>query len=240
MAVRHRRSPRTLVIDVGGSHIKAARLDARGQLIGEREKVKTPNDLDRTSLVKLCVELARRCDGFERISVGINGIVHRGVVYSIPVTRHESFRAFPLAARLEQRLERPARLINDAEMHGLGVIRGRGVELVLTLGTGLGSALFIQGELGPRLQLLPSARDDAIKGGDYGDAALKRLGRKRWNTRVQRLIETVRIITNFDRLYLGGGNADKLRLRLPRDVMLCDNMAALVGGVRLWEWDVRE
>lgn len=229
------------MIDVGGSHVKAACLDRRARLLGERQRVTTPPDLDRGSLVTLCVTLAKNCDGFERVSVGINGIVHRGIIYSIPVMRRgQVFHGFPLAARLERRLKKPVRLLNDAEMHGLGVIRRRGVEVVLTLGTGLGSALFIDGELGPRLQLLPSARDDAVRGGDYGDAALTRLGRKRWSTRVRQLIKTVRVITNCDHLYIGGGNADQLRLQLPRDVTVCDNSAALVGGVRIWEWNVRE
>jgi polyphosphate glucokinase len=57
---------------------------------------------------------------------------------------------------------------------------------------------------------------------------------------VAKLIDVARVLTNFDHLYLGGGNADELKLRLPRDVSRCDNTAALVGGVRLWSWDVRE
>jgi polyphosphate glucokinase len=109
---------------------------------------------------------------------------------------------------------------------------------VITLGTGLGSALFIDGTLGPHLQFMPSAGYESLLGGDYGDRALKTLGRRRWTTRVERLMELLRRLTNFDHLYIGGGNAELLARRLARDVTLGDNSAALAGGVRMWDWDV--
>jgi polyphosphate glucokinase len=183
--------------------------------------------------------VARSGGRYDRLSVGVNGLVHDGRVYAIPVTANPAFRGFPLAARLRSRLGRRVRLLNDAQMHGLGFVRGRGVELVLTLGTGLGSALFIDGELGPHVQFLPSVGREGVKGGDYGDRALATLGRRRWTSRVERLIGLLRRLTNFDQLYIGGGNAELLKPRLGSDVTLGDNSAAFAGGVRMWDWDAR-
>jgi len=154
------------------------------------------------------------------------------------VTAAPAFRVFDLAGKLPRRDRRPVRLHDDAEMHGPGFIRGRGVEMVITLGTGLGSALFIDGKLGPHVQFLSGAGNEDLKGGDYGDLALRALGRKRWSRRVGRLIDLLHRLTNFDHLFIGGGNARQLSLDLPRDVTRGDNSAALVGAVRMWEWDV--
>jgi polyphosphate glucokinase len=233
------RTRRTLVIDVGGSHIKAGRLDSRRRLLDEPFKIDTPPALTPRGLVETLVGIAGSMDGYDRVSVGVNGLVYRGSVYAIPVTSNPAFRGLDLAARLARRLERPVRVLNDAQMHGLGFIRGRGVEVAITLGTGLGSALFIDGTLGPHLQFLPGAGNENVKGGDYGDRALASLGRRRWTRRVERLIQLLRRLTNFDHLYIGGGNAELLGRRLGGDVTLGDNSAALAGGVRMWEWDVR-
>ena len=230
--------PVTLAIDVGGSHIKAARLGPRCGLLSERVRIDTPARLTPPRLLETLVSLARSFDGYDRVSVGVNGLVHRGRIYAIPMTANPAFRGFDLAGRLGRRLRRPVRLLNDGQMHALGFVRGRGVEVVITLGTGLGSAVFIDGRLGPHVQLLASRGREGTMGGDYGDGALKALGRKRWSRRVGALIELLRRLTNFDHLYIGGGNAERLQLRLPRDVTIGDNSAALAGGVRLWLWDV--
>lgn len=222
------------MVDIGGSHIKGAVLDARARVRGERLKIDTPDDLAPERLVSAIESLASTVEPFDRVSVGVNGLVWQGVVYSIPISFNSAFCRLPLASRLERRLGKPVRLVNDAEMHGFGMIRGSGVELVLTFGTGLGSALFIDGDLGPHLQFAPSPRAKLIPGGDYGDRVLKRIGRKRWSRRVATLIENCRLLTNFDRLYIGGGNADELKLDLPEDIVLCDNRAAMAGGVKMW------
>jgi len=210
--------PVTLAIDVGGSHIKAARLGPRCGLLSERVRIDTPARLTPPRLLETLVSLARSFDGYDRVSVGVNGLVHRGRIYAIPMTANPAFRGFDLAGRLGRRLRRPVRLLNDGQMHALGFVRGRGVEVVITLGTGLGSAVFIDGRLGPHVQLLASPGREGTMGGDYG--------------------ELLRRLTNFDHLYIGGGNAERLQLRLPRDVTIGDNSAALAGGVRLWLWDV--
>jgi polyphosphate glucokinase len=240
-AVRERRGiarPVTLAIDVGGSHIKAALLGATGHLVSERLRLDTPDPLSPKKLFAMLVAVAEALDAHDRVSVGINGLVHAGRIYAIPVTANPAFRGFDLVGQFRRRLRRPVRILNDAQMHGLGFVRGRGVEVAITLGTGLGSALFIDGKLGPHIQFLSAAGDEELKGGDYGDLALEALGRKRWSRRVERLIDLLRRLTNFDHLYIGGGNAGQLRLDLPKDVTRGDNSAALMGAVRMWEWDV--
>ena len=230
--------PVTLAIDVGGSHIKAALLGATGRLVSERLRLDTPDPLRPKRLLDTLVGVAESLDAHDRVSLGINGLVHAGRIYAIPVTANPAFRGFDLAGLLRRRDRRPVRVLNDAQMHGLGFIRGRGVEMVITLGTGLGSALFIDGRLGPHVQFLSAAGSEDLKGGDYGDLALEALGTKRWSRRVARLIDLLRRLTNFDHLYIGGGNASQLRLDLPPDVTRGDNSAALMGAVRMWEWDV--
>jgi len=228
----------TLAIDVGGSHIKAALLGATGHLVSDRMRVDTPDPLTPKRLLETLAEMAALLDAHDRVSVGINGLVHGGRVYSIPITADTSFRNFDLAGMLRRRDRRPVRALNDAQMHGLGFIRGRGVEVAITLGTGLGSALFIDGRLGPHVQFLASPGYEKTKGGDYGDLALQELGRKKWSRRVGRLIDLLRRLTNFDHLYIGGGNASALKLDLAKDVSRGDNSAALLGAVRMWDWDV--
>ncbi|HUG53805.1 MAG TPA: ROK family protein [Vicinamibacteria bacterium] len=230
--------PVTLAIDVGGSGIKAALIGPQYQLVGKPLRVETPDDLTPRRLLDVLVALAVDPGDYDRVSVGINGLVHRGRIFAIPVTSNPDFRGFDLAESLCNRLGRPVRILNDAQMHGLGFVRGRGVEVVLTLGTGLGTALFIDGTLGPQLQLLPAAGREGRKGGDYGDRAIEELGRKKWRRRVGRLIELLRQLTNFHHLYIGGGNAEVLKLDLPPDVTIGDNSAALGGAVRMWEWDL--
>ena len=124
-------------------------------------------------------------------------------------------------------------MTNDAAMHGLAAIRGSGVEMVITLGTGLGTALFIDAVLSAHYQTLPE-QDEPFS--PYGDAALKKIGRARWEKRVRDLFDQLRGITNYDRLYVGGGNAKRLRGEMPSRVTRIDSEAGLLGGYRLWEW----
>lgn len=232
-----RRGPVTCTVDVGGSHIKAARVDAYGRLLGRRHKLETPDPMTPDSLLAVIAAIGARLQPFDRATIGINGLVHRGTVYAVPITGDDSFRGFDLAARLSQRWERPVCLLNDAVMHGLGVIRGRGVELVITLGTGLGTAVFIDGTVGPQPQFTPAPSRHEPRGGAYGDEAMIELGRRRWSRRVARLIDTLRVLTNFEHLYVGGGNAKRLDCELPRDATRVDNHGALLGGVRAWMLD---
>ena len=116
--------------------------------------------------------------------------------------------------------------------------KGGRVELVLTLGTGLGSALFSRGQLVPNLEL---GHHPFKKGKTYEervcDAELKRLGKKHWSRRVAEAIDTLAPIFNYRVLHLGGGNAEHLRVKLPKNVKIFTNVDGMTGGLRLWDHD---
>jgi len=115
------------------------------------------------------------------------------------------------------------------------VIAGHGVELVVTLGTGFGSGLFVDGKLVPNLEI---GHHPLQKGKTYedllGDAALKKVGKKKWNRRLVRAIQTLDPTFNYDRLYVGGGNAARITVKLPPNVKIVSNVAGLLGGLALW------
>jgi polyphosphate glucokinase len=141
-----------------------------------------------------------------------------------------------LARELERLLRRPVRAANDADVQGFGVVRGRGVELVVTLGTGFGSALFVDGRLVPNVQL---AHHRGWKSKTFeeelGARALAKAGRKKWNRRIVRMIRDLETVFWFDALYIGGGNSARVRFaRRPPKVHLVENVAGLLGGLALW------
>jgi polyphosphate glucokinase len=230
-----RTGPRTLAIDVGGTGLKAAVLDARGRLISDRVRVPTPARCSPAVLVRAVSVLIAPLGAFDRVSVGFPGVVSDGVVRTAPNFASPKWRGFNLARALTRTLKRPVRILNDAEVQGLAVIRGRGVELVLTLGTGVGSALFRDGELMPHLELSQHPVHDGKTYDEYlGDRARKRVGTRKWNRRVRRVLAILETVVNFDQLHLGGGNAARIKFRLGRRVRVVENKAGLLGGIALW------
>jgi polyphosphate glucokinase len=232
---------RTLVVDVGASKIKASVLDAAGELVAGPVRTETPARIGPTELVKIVARLAAELPAYERVSLGFPGIVVDGVVYTAPNLGTERFRGVSLAAKLSARLRRPARVVNDAELHALGAIVGEGVEVVMTLGTGLGMAVFCDGRPGPQFGLTPppvkkkNGKPRTPEASGVGNAARKRLGNRKWSKQVERVFLLLRDLTEFDRLYVGGGNAKHLELELPGDITLVDNTAAFAGGARVWQ-----
>lgn len=231
-----RRSTVTLAIDVGGSGLKAALLDEDGAMLGERVRVPTPEGASPEGMVDALAGLVAPLTGFDRVSIGFPGVVRRGRVVTAPHFGNEPWRDFPLADTLGQRLGgKPVRLLNDADVQGYGVIRGEGLELVLTLGTGMGSALFRDGVCMPHMEFAQFPFRKKKTFNHYvGNAARHKVGDKKWNRRVEKTIEAFRTLLHFDRLYLGGGNATKVTLELPPDVSIVDNAAGLTGGIKLW------
>jgi polyphosphate glucokinase len=132
-------------------------------------------------------------------------------------------------------LGKPTRLNNDADVQGLGVISGKGLELVCTLGTGFGTAWFRDGELMPHMEL---AHMPIHGKGDFdayiGDVARKKIGNKEWNKRVKKLIPVLATVMNYDHLYLGGGNSRRIEFKLPRNVTLVSNDAGMEGSAFVW------
>ncbi|MFY9341977.1 MAG: ROK family protein [Planctomycetota bacterium] len=229
------RTVNTLAIDVGGSGLKATVVDESGTLLCERVRIDTPVGSPPDAIVALLVELVRPLPTHDRVSVGFPGMVRHGVVRTAPNLGHDGWHGFDLAAALQRELHRPVRVANDADVQGLAVIRGQGVELVVTLGTGFGTALYDDGRLCPHLEL---AHLTFRKGETYdehlGNAARKAVGNKKWEKRVWRAIANLRALTHFDHLYLGGGNSERLERELPADISIVDNVAGLAGGAKLW------
>lgn len=227
--------PVTLALDIGGTGLKAGRLDPDGKLIGERMRVPTPHPSPPAVVVPALVGMANSLGPFDRISVGFPGVVRAGRVLTAPNLGTEDWAGFDLAATLQDRLGAPARVENDAAVQGLGVIKGQRLECVITLGTGFGFALYENGRLAPHLELSQHIIRGRKTYDEYlGILALKRVGRKRWNRRVQRMLVQLRTLVNFDRLYIGGGDAAKLEFELPADAQIVSNEAGLTGGVKLW------
>jgi polyphosphate glucokinase len=230
-----RARPTTLAIDVGGSHVKASVLDERGRMLHDRVRVDTPKRLTPQKLVSLIGELVATLPRFDRVSVGFPGVVRGGVVRTAPNLGTERFHGFNLARAIEKRLGKPVRVENDADVQGLAVVKGKGVEMVITLGTGFGSSIFVDGRLGPHLELAHHPfRKDRTYEDELGELARERDGNLTWQKHVFEAIESLRNLTNFDHLYIGGGNARLLDAKLPRDVSIVSNTAGIIGGVRLW------
>ena len=184
------------------------------------------------------------------------GMIRHGVVVATPhyVTRSgprtaidpdlvAAWSGCDVRAAVEARLGMPTLVLNDAEVHGAGVISGTGIELVLTLGTGLGTALFDGGVLAPHLELSHApVRWGTTYDAYIGEVERARLGDGLWSRRVRRVVEGFRPVFVWDRLYLGGGNARQVTAttldRLGDDVVVVPNQAGIVGGVRAWSLGV--
>jgi polyphosphate glucokinase len=233
---RSRGAARTLCIDIGGTGIKAAVVDPAGAMLTEQVRTPTPRPATPDSVLDAIATLAGTLSPADRISIGFPGVIRDGVVGSAVNLDDAAWRGFDLAGAAQARLGRPVRVLNDADVQGLGTVAGRGIECVLTLGTGFGFALFKDGRLLPHLEL---GQHPIRRGKTYdrylGTAALKRKGREKWNRRVRHAVEVVRTFVGFDTLHLGGGNAKKVDGDLPPDVRIASNRAGITGGVRLWD-----
>ena len=230
-----KRNPITLAIDVGGTGLKASILNEAGEMVADRVRIDTPYPCPPEVMVESLVGLVEPLGNFDRVSVGFPGVVRDGLVVTAPHFGNDVWYHHPLAQELEQKLGKPVRLLNDADMQGMAVIEGKGLELVVTLGTGVGTALFRHGELMPHLELAhhPLKKDKTYN--QYlGDKERKRIGNKKWNVRVQFMLETLRTLTNFDRCHVGGGNARRIAFELPQDVRTVSNTAGILGGIALW------
>jgi polyphosphate glucokinase len=228
--------PVTLGIDIGGSNIKAAAVDAAGRLLAEQVRTPTPKPATPEAVLASITKLAEAAPQFDRISVGFPGVVRGGEVVTAPNLGTPSWAGFAMIEVLAERFGVPVRMLNDAVVQGLGVVEGPGLECVLTLGTGVGCAIFRDRRLLVQLEL---GQHRARKGKTYdqyaGQAALALKGPQVWNRRLRKVITQVLELTNCDRLYLGGGNARKIRFEPPPQVKIVSNAAGITGGVRLWE-----
>jgi len=223
-----------LSIDIGGSGVKALVLDEKGEQITERVRIKTPQVPTPPAVIEIIGRLAGKSGEFDRVSGGFPGVVIDGVILTA-VNLHPDWVGVNLAEELEKLTGKPARVANDADIQGSAVIEGKGLEMVLTLGTGMGAALFINGRLVPNLELghHPFRRNQTYED-CLGEAMLKSKGAARWNKRLGEAIDLLQRIFNFNTLYLGGGNTKKIEFELPENVKIVPNIAGLLGGIALW------
>src|SRR5919199_4455099 len=232
--VKENGSIRTLSVDIGGSGVKVMVLDEAGNPMTERSRVETPQPPKPDAVIDAIAQLATKQDEFHRVSVGFPGVVSGGITKTA-VNLDPDWVGFDFATALCDRLGKPVRVANDADVQGMGAISGKGVELVITLGTGFGSALFVDGKLVPNLEM---GHHPFRKGETYeeqlGRAALDAVGQKKWNNRLQKAIACLDHLFNYDYLYIGGGEAKKITLELPPNVKIVPNVNGLLGGIALW------
>lgn len=228
--------PVTLAIDIGGSNLKAGLLDHDGAMMGERVKVATMHPSPPDQVVPALVGLAGELGSYDRISVGFPGLIKNAIVQTAPNLGTKDWAGFDLAGALQAELGKPVRMLNDATVQGLGVISGQGLECVITLGTGFGFALYQDGRLAPQLEMSQHVIRKKMTYDEYvGVEAFHKVGRKHWERRVERVLAQLRSVVNFDMLYIGGGDAQELDLKLPKDVKIVSNQSGITGGVRLWD-----
>jgi polyphosphate glucokinase len=226
---------KVLSIDIGGSHIKATVLDDKGALLTEYSKIETPQPANPDSVVKAIKKLAKQFSGYTKISVGFPGYVRDSIVKTAPNLDNDAWKNFSLGKKIEEELGQPTRVVNDADMQGLGVVGGKGLELVLTLGTGFGTAILLDGKLLPHLEVgqSPITRHNTYD--NYiGDKAFDAEGKKKWNERMEKVLKNMQTLFNYDYLYIGGGNARELTLKLDKNVKIVTNQEGIKGGSRLW------
>lgn len=208
-------------------------LDAAGKPLSERERIATPAIPTPRAVLKGLNGLVAKLGRFDRVSVGFPGVVKKGVTYTA-VNLHPGWVGFRFQEELEKLWKKPARVANDAAVQGYGAIRGVGVEMVITLGTGMGSSLYTDGRLCPGLELGHHPWRKKTYEDYIGRRGLDRYGKHHWNKLLQLVIAQTEHTFNWDFLYLGGGNTKKISFELPKNVKIVSNEEGLLGGVVLW------
>ena len=214
---------RVLAIDIGGTNVKIL-------ATGQKEKRATPSGSTLTPrrMVTAVKKLAQGWS-YDRVAMGYPG----PVLHDKPMLEPHNLARGWVGFNYRRAFGKPVRILNDAAMQALGSYRG-GRMLFLGLGTGLGSALVIDGRVEPmELAHLPYKRGKTFE--DYvGLRGLERLGKKKWRTEVADVVDRLRAAMQADYVVVGGGNAKKLS-DLPKDVELGSNANAFIGGYRMWE-----
>ncbi len=222
---RKRKSHKTLVVDVGGTHVKML---AAGE--SAPRKFDSGPNMTAGKMVKL-VKAATRGWKYDRISLGYPGPIVNGHPLREPHNLGGGWMNFDFAKAFGH----PVKVINDAAMQALGSYRG-GSMLFLGLGTGLGSAMIVDGVLEP----MELAHLQYKKGKTYEDylglRGIERLGKKKWRKHVAGVVKKLKSALEADYVVLGGGNSKKLE-RIPPGARLGSNGNAFLGGFRLWEKD---
>ncbi|MCW2720576.1 ROK family protein [Pseudonocardia sp.] len=241
--------PLTLAIDVGGSGLKAAVLSPDGELLSVRERRETPYPCTPGVLLDELAALAAAQPAYDRVSVGFPGAIRRGRVRDVTAfvrpapgkdpdpKLKELWANYDLETALAQRFGKPVRVANDADVQGCAVIEGHGMELVITLGTGVGCATFFDGALLPHMELSHGRFGDGTSiEVACGDHERQKIGKEKWRERVLDALEAFEQMVLPDHVYIGGGNAKKLDPdTLGPNRTVVPNVSGLLGGIALWE-----
>ncbi len=249
---------KTLVIDVGGAGIKGVVLGPIGEMLVEKIRVATPYPCPPKTLLSELGHMVERFPPCDRATVGFPGLVRNGRVSNVPALSRQARGAavdidlasqwdgFDLQSAVADLFQIPTKVANDADIQGSAVVGAKGYEFVLTLGTGAGTALFLDGVLQTHMELGHAPfRDGQTFEECIGDAARERLGDAGWQEVVIEALVAYDSFLFFDHAYVGGGNAKSLRrleppfaTRLPSQlvtkVSLISNTAGLLGGITLW------
>jgi polyphosphate glucokinase len=236
--VRRRRKgdpagPITLAIDIGGTGLKIQTLSPEGRTISERLRVPTPTPATTEAILSALDDLKVSVPLFDRVSVGFPGVIKDGKTLTA-ANLDASWIGFPFAKVLEKRWGKPVRMANDCAVGGYAVVQGHGVELVITLGTGMGSALFTEGVLCPGLELGHHPWRKKTYESYLGKKGLQKHGEKQWNKLLKKAIAQTSATFNWDTLYIGGGNSKKVKLKLGSDIKIISNEEGLLGAMALW------
>jgi polyphosphate glucokinase len=213
---------RVLAIDVGGSHVKT-RVSSRREI---RQFESGPR-LTASQMVKRVHRLTGDWT-YDVVSMGYPGVVMHGKVFTEPPNLGGKWVGFDF----RRAFGRPTRIMNDAVMQAIGSYEG-GRMLFLGFGTGLGSALIVDGVVAPmELAHLPYKRGRSYE--EYaGEHGRRRLGIKKWRKVVGQIITQLSTVLEAQYVVIGGGNARKLK-RLPKNTRLGNNDFAFIGGFRVW------
>ena len=225
-----------LSIDIGGSRIKATILDPDGNMLMDFQKIATPVTPDPGNVIQAILELTQSFQEYHRVSVGFPGYTRQGVIYTAPNLGTPKWKGILFSTLLSDVLNKPVRVLNDADMQGLGIASGNGLEMVVTLGTGFGTALFLEGNLLPHLEIAhhPFSKDRTYD--EYiGDRALLEVGLEKWNKRVKKVIDVLKTVFNYDHLYIGGGNSKKISFDTDDTITKVSNLDGIRGGAKVWQ-----
>ncbi|MEO7120330.1 MAG: ROK family protein [Ginsengibacter sp.] len=224
-----------LSIDIGGSHIKATVLNSAGVFLHDYERLPTPIPATPGRVLDTIKELSLKFASYDKIAVGFPGFVKDGIIKTAPNLGTRQWIDFNLQKKLEETLGKPALVINDADLQGLSLSTGKGIEMMITLGTGFGTAILRDGILIPHLELAHHPVSGKKTYDEYiGEAELIRIGEKKWNKRVKKIIEILKVVFNYDRLYISGGNAKIIKFQLDDNIVVANNKDGIKGGSRLW------
>src|SRR6202021_134126 len=226
-------APITLAIDIGGTGLKMQALSPEGKPISDRLRVPTPEPPTTDAILTGLDELKVSVPLFDRVSVGFPGVIKEGKTLTA-ANLDPGWIGFPFAKTLEKRWGKPVRMANDGAVQGYGVVQGKGVELVITLGTGMGSALFTEGVLCPGLELGHHPWRKKTYEEYLGKRGFQKFGVKRWNKLLKRAVEQTAATFNWDTLYIGGGNAKKVTLKHGDEIKIISNEEGLLGAMALW------